>query len=837
LKPQPPPRKEPPREKVPPYSSLLFNLILFFTGVGGVFFRMARDNDDLVRAALVLSMAAGCTFLLAAKKTRVPSSLAVPCLAFAFAQFTASINTLNPAESLKEFIKIGFYMMIFLTLASAGADKRECGETEPPRRTLAFVLGLFGVIIGLVHAAPSLPSFSSFPLWSNRQVIASLFSAVLLCAAFAFILARGTLRNSVLAGGAVMATLACVLGILQFYAIDPLRPWDPRQPYMTPIRHLPAEVLNFLAAITAGRLQMDEGGGLVLTVPRILGIYGNPDFFAPYLMQFIPFAVAVTWLDPARRTRGALLVLALATVLGLTAVWGAFLSLVLLAPFFAVLLYYVAGKTTREQAVRTSLILLAVGTVLAAAGTMVLFKTAAKHSSIEERVVKWRMAEAMWERNPLTGVGLNAYKTWYPLLQQGVRLQHEWQFELLGSSFTQENRTHNDIAQMIGETGVLGFGTFAWFMTVLISVGLRRLLRWQELAPADRASVCGLLGGILVTLIYALPNFPFHIVSSAGTFWIMAGLLASYHRPAVPGVSPEAPDFAPAPSSVRLAPQLKWAACATVLVTTIFAFSVFWGTLHYKRGDTFSRLAKPPDPVKAAAEYQIALDLDGSNAQYAYDYGAMCFNSLNTDKDLGAKAEPMLKQALRWGFVNEDLAYGLAHLAELKKDNAEAYKWYSFATTLNERHEPSRQGRLRMLLLRLGAAEDAARKKEWKKARSLYEESIKKDPENFLAAYKMGTLLITVYRNLPDGIRYLEAAAAGGVNEPTMYATLGRAYASASRWEDSLGAFIRVQTLNPRDQETASAISQLQEIIRRMPPAPPPGPAAGTPERSAPAGK
>jgi tetratricopeptide (TPR) repeat protein len=805
---------------------------------------MARDNDDLVRAALVLSMAAGSAFLLATIRIKVPMGLAIPCLAFTLAQFASCFGTWNTQESLKEFLKLGLYQMVFLTLASTASNPNPGGK-RPGQLKWALTLAGLGVFIGLLHAAPSLPSFRSFPLWSDKQVIASLLSALFFCGAGALLLAGTTVRRSVINGCVFMAGLACALGLMQFYSIDPLRPWDPRAPYMTTIRNLPEGILNLLAALTGGQMQMEAGGTLVLSVPRILGIYGNPDFFAPYILQFIPFAVAVAWLDPAKRVKATILGMALAVTLGLTAVWGAFVSLVLLAPFFAVLLYFASDKISRAQAWKASITLLLAGAAVSFILVLGLWKTAAKRPAIEERVVKWRLAEAMWELKPFNGVGLNAYKTWYPLIQQDVRLHHELPFELLGSSFTQENRTHNDMAQMIGETGVLGFGTFMWFMAALVAFGLHAIGR-RDMPVPERASLVGLLGGVLVTLIYALPNFPFHIVSSAGTFWIMAGLLASYrpgeYKPADNArKAPALNTLAPAPAGPALPPAerpkmraaLVYAAYATILLTTVFCFKVFWGTLYYKRGDFYSRIAKPPEPRKAVVEYDTSLGLDGSCAQYAYDVGAMCFNNLNTDAELGAQAGKRLRLAFNWGFINEDLAYGLGHLAERAQDRAGALKWYTFAVSLNERHEPSRQGRLRMLLIPLEKAEAAAMKKNWKQAERLYAEAYQADPGNFLAAYKLGSLYMTVFKDFKKGTEYLEEAAsrrtplevvpgvvirAGGVNEPSMWVSLGRAYASASNWPGSLRAFTRAHTLSPKDPEIISALDQLEKLVHQAPP-------------------
>lgn len=790
---------------------LTFNVLLFFAGVGSMFFRMARDNDDLVRTVMVIFAATACTFPVILGKLRIPVTLAVSSMAYALALFFSSFATVNAVESLKEFLKFSCYLLMFLTLASTAAAESEAGS-ESSRWKLALILGMLGLAIGLFHTGDK---SGKFQLWSNPQVIASILSSALICTGAAFLLAKGRLKDAVFKGGALMAVVACVLGLLQFYGIDPLRPWDPRQPYNISLHQsvlgvtLPAELMNFLAAITSGRLQMG-GDGLTLILPRILGIYGNPDFFAPYVLQFIPMAVAIAWLDRSRRTPAAIISVLLFTTLALTAVWGAFVSIVVLAPFFAALLGYAGGRLSRRQAVRVSVGALLAGAVMAAVLTLTLHFTRLKRPAIEERLVKWRLAEEMWERQPLNGVGLNAYKSWYPLLQQEVRLQHNIRFEMLGSSFTQENRTHNDFAQMLAETGVAGTGTFIWLMVVILAGGLGRLRKAGEMSPAERANLCGLVGGVLVILIYAIPNFPFHIVSSGGTFWIMAGLLASY------GIKAESPAGAgtdSAPLRPAIVKGLIACAAATVFLMGLYGYHIFRGTLEYKRGDFYSRLANPVDVGKASHHYSLALLFDTSNAQYAYDYGALCFNYLPKTPALASKAESLLKRSLNQGFVNEDLAYGLGHLADKKGETQEALKWYTLALALNERHQYSRDRRLAIMLGGLADGEKAFSKGQHEKARKLYLEALRKDPGNFLAAFKYGTLSVTPFGDRETGMTYLKAAAGLAVNEPMIYLALGRVYAASRLFEKAREAFLKADMLAPETPEIQNTLKQIRIMM------------------------
>ena len=83
------------------YPLLLFNVFLFFTGVGSMFFRMARDNDDVVRTGLILASGALCTLILASGRVRIPAALAVPALGYALTQFASAFASVNVVESLK----------------------------------------------------------------------------------------------------------------------------------------------------------------------------------------------------------------------------------------------------------------------------------------------------------------------------------------------------------------------------------------------------------------------------------------------------------------------------------------------------------------------------------------------------------------------------------------------------------------------------------------------------------------------------------------------------------------------------------------------------------------
>ncbi len=961
----------------PPDLSLhLFNAFLFLAGMGGVFFRMARDNDDLVRMSLVLAAGAGLTFPLVSRGARLPLSLVLPALGWIGANWISSFFTVNPGESLKEWLKIGVYALLVMTLAGAaplayGTRGREA------RRGLAFVTALAGLWLGWIHT-PARPDtmkqemyFLAFvtltvlaywpgrgttgpwrwaylaavviggiglnvapgllrpytaavggglALWSGPQVIASLGTTLLWGTAFILFLEAGTVRESVIRGLGVMAVVACAVGFMQFYGLDQLRPWDPPQPYDIWLAD-PASAI--IAPLSKGVYRWDEATqATYLVVPRILGIYGNPNFFAPYLMQFMPLAIASLVLEPGRRLRAAVFGVVLIINLGMTEVAGAYYAIVLASPFLGTLLGWVSGPlppadrprmmgklvytgvatlllgilTRASHDIVVALFLISLGTLLGMAGYLLarvhherfvrvatstvlagtillgsigglLYASGYKRESIEERLVKQLMAGVMWRHQPVIGVGLNAYKSWYPVIQQETRMPRGIPFEKLGSSFTQENRTHNDLAQMLAETGVLGGGMFAWLVFTIIAGGVRRLRTDPALPDRDRARICGLTGCLLVVLIYTLPNFPFHIVSSAGTFWVIAGLLASYH----PWFAVARPDpGSPFPPLLRRA--LVTAGAGSVFIMGVFSVHLFDGTLAYKRAEGFWRNQRSPDIPSASAQYERALHLDPFNAQYTYDYGALCFNAgsqldtsaaptpagreqLEQARDmLVGKARRLLSQARDLGFVNEDLEYGLGHVSEIEAQRHDALaraaaarpgrprlkasatettdpvesqleqrdaaygraiEHYTRALGLNERHEASRQGRLRMLVRGFPDAEVAFARGEWKKARVLYREAVKRHPDNHLALLRYGTLCVTPFGDLAEGLPYLEKAARLAHNDANVWLMYGRALVLKGDLEHARRVVKVARSLDWKYPESRDAEKSLDLMIQQ----------------------
>jgi len=118
----------------------------------------------------------------------------------------------------------------------------------------------------------------------------------------------------------------------------------------------------------------------------------------------------------------------------------------------------------------------------------------------------------MFSHRPVLGWGLGTFPTVYP----GYRTFYTNLFV---------NEAHNDYAQLLVETGLLGFGLMLWFLVRLYQYGVPTSRRW-ELRWDGAVSLAALLGctGIL---FHSFVDFNLQIPANAALFYVLCGLAAS----------------------------------------------------------------------------------------------------------------------------------------------------------------------------------------------------------------------------------------------------------------------------------------------------------------------
>ena len=118
----------------------------------------------------------------------------------------------------------------------------------------------------------------------------------------------------------------------------------------------------------------------------------------------------------------------------------------------------------------------------------------------------------MFAERPLLGWGLATFSIVYPRYR---------------SFYTNlfVNEAHNDYAQLLVETGVLGFALMLWFLVQVYRRGLPQLQHWQS--RWDRALSVSALTACTGILVHSLVDFNLHIPANAAFFYVFCALAAS----------------------------------------------------------------------------------------------------------------------------------------------------------------------------------------------------------------------------------------------------------------------------------------------------------------------
>jgi len=137
--------------------------------------------------------------------------------------------------------------------------------------------------------------------------------------------------------------------------------------------------------------------------------------------------------------------------------------------------------------------------------------SAEKGGFLESRGPIWRDTVAMIRENWLTGVGLGAFETAYPIYSKSN-----------GSVII--SQAHNDYLQIVADCGVIGGAIAVWFVVVLFR-NLILAMQHQDEVKAVMALGCG--GGLVAMLVHSLFDFNLQIPSNALLFLTLAGAVTN----------------------------------------------------------------------------------------------------------------------------------------------------------------------------------------------------------------------------------------------------------------------------------------------------------------------
>lgn len=226
----------------------------------------------------------------------------------------------------------------------------------------------------------------------------------------------------------------------------------------------------------------------------------------------VPLAVLLLWALFLTRSRGGLVALSAATILGAALLLRprrffksrSAVSLLLLGAVFAAACAAAPGATPPASPAPD-------GGAVSVEGVDYTLGDWLNPVTMLLRVSYWRVALRMVSDYPLTGVGFGNFGTAYAIYQR------------IEDDDTQQ--AHNDYLQMLAELGVFGLLFFLSFWLYLFVWGARRILREPEWAR--QYAFLALYLAVMAVAAHAVVDFDFSNPGIGSTAFVLAGLLCS----------------------------------------------------------------------------------------------------------------------------------------------------------------------------------------------------------------------------------------------------------------------------------------------------------------------
>ena len=244
----------------------------------------------------------------------------------------------------------------------------------------------------------------------------------------------------------------------------------------------------------------------------IYGSYVNHDHYAGLMEMLIPIPLVVSMGHMFRGGKRALVafcVVLMASTIFLSGSRGGMIAFVLEIVFFGALTL-MQRRNPRVAIGLVTLCLLALAFLLFLGKGQVLGRLGDLAPGI-----RWNITQdclRMFSHRPVLGWGLGTFPNVYPSYRT-----------FYTNLFV--NEAHNDYAQVLVETGLLGFALMLWFLICLYRRGLPTSRRWEF--KWDGALSLAALLGCTGILFHSFVDFNMQIPANAALFYVLCALAAS----------------------------------------------------------------------------------------------------------------------------------------------------------------------------------------------------------------------------------------------------------------------------------------------------------------------
>ncbi|HAH07928.1 MAG TPA: hypothetical protein DCM05_15625 [Elusimicrobia bacterium] len=260
---------------------------------------------------------------------------------------------------------------------------------------------------------------------------------------------------------------------------------------------------------------------------RVFSTFGNPNFFADYLV--IMFPILVTQYLKTREFK-----LLPILFLDLFCLWGTVtkgawigfaISLMLLISTWA---FFFAREFLHAQWKKLALGFLLFGGVVLGG---VYYKLAhSSFTSVNFRLFTWEATWEMVRTQPLIGTGLGSFWVIYPAFRRPPI------FHIEGKHNTETDHSENEHLEVLFDEGILGFGIFYWLIISTCFIAYRALgqltgsLKKGQRAPPHAYDLLGYLIAFQGMLAHNLFDVSMRFVSSGVYLGLLSGLVVNLAR-------------------------------------------------------------------------------------------------------------------------------------------------------------------------------------------------------------------------------------------------------------------------------------------------------------------
>jgi O-antigen ligase/Tfp pilus assembly protein PilF len=271
---------------------------------------------------------------------------------------------------------------------------------------------------------------------------------------------------------------------------------------------------------------------------KIMGILGNANYFAEYLVIILPLAISLFFVTSSKIKKILLLIgiLAMGGSLMLTFTRSSYFGFGVSLIFMFSLFLRNRGKQFIKENKKIFILILAAilligflfvipnplnkpGTYISKIKDRTSITTLKNEFTSGRRTAIWKFTAMMIGDHPLLGSGIGTFK-YNSLSYQAEFFKQGDNRSIYPHGFAKH--VHNEYSQLCAELGIIGLGIFIWIMICYFYYACKILKETKD--KYQQGMVIGLMGSILAVLIDAIFGFSLHLPATLVLFWLFLGI-------------------------------------------------------------------------------------------------------------------------------------------------------------------------------------------------------------------------------------------------------------------------------------------------------------------------